>query len=238
MKRCFAILCVCFLLAACMVPALADEGNVIYDGGAGAFIFQPGSPYSLTDLFPDFKDVMPGDSLSQPITVRNDSSNRVRIYMRALGAHEDSVEFLSKLHLRVELLDGSDAAELFDAPADETAQLTDWVSLGMLYPRGEVDLNVILDVPVELDNSGMEQIGYLDWEFMVQEYTPEPDWPDPDRPDVPDLPDLPEQPDIPDTPHTGDNSRTGLWISLMVISLIAIVVLLVIRRRNDRDQQE
>ena len=95
MKKIFAFLCICVLLLSCITPVSAADGNVTYSGDAGQFIFTPGSEYSPTDLFPNFKDVMPGDSVTQTITVRNDASNKVKvkIYMRALGAHAEITEF-------------------------------------------------------------------------------------------------------------------------------------------------
>lgn len=208
MRKVFAVLFVILLLLSFVLPAFAAEGNVTYSGDAGEFIFSPGSEYSVTDLFPNFKDVMPGDSLTQTITVRNDASNKVRIkiYIRALGAHEDSREFLSQLRLRVEKNEENGMTGMFDAAADETAQLTDWVCLGTLYSGGEVNLNVILDVPVELDNLFQEKIGYLDWEFMVEEYAIEPDDPEP--------------------PKTGDESNLLGWAGLMAGSLVMLLLLI------------
>ena len=176
-----AMAVVLLLLLSCVTPALAAEGNVTYSGDAGEFIFAPGSEYSPTDLFPEFKSVMPGDSISQTITVKNDASNKVKvkIYIRALGAHLDSKEFLSQLHLRVEKAEEGAMATMFDAEADKRAQLNEWVLLGTLYSGGELDLNVILDVPVELDDLFQEKVGYLDWEFMVIEYPIEPSDPQP-----------------------------------------------------------
>lgn len=215
MKKCFTFLCACLILLACVMPAFAAEGNVTYSGDAGKFIFAPGSEYSPTDLFPNFKDVMPGDSLVQPITVKNDASNKVKvkIYMRALGAHEDSEAFLSQLQLRVEKSEDNTMAQMFDAAAHETAQLTDWVCLGTLYSGGEVKLNVYLDVPVALDNEFQQQIGYLDWEFMIEEYEIEPSDPKP--------------------PQTGDDARLWLWLGMMVLSMAAIVFLVVTRKRKE-----
>ena len=144
-KLTFFLLSLCILLS-CSVNAFAAGSSVTYDGEARNFIFSPGSTHSPTDLFQNFKSVMPGDSLTQDITVINDSHRnvKVKIYMRALGAHEGSVDFLSQLHLRVKKSDSNTMAYMFDATADETAQLTDWVCLGTLYSGGKVDLQVLL----------------------------------------------------------------------------------------------
>ena len=217
MKRILCLFCVFALLL--VTPAYAAEGNVTYSGDAGSFIFAPGSEYSPTDLFPNFKDVMPGDSISQPITVRNDASNKVKIkvYMRSLGAHPESVEFLSQLHLRVEKSEQNTMAYMFDAAANETAQLTEWTLLGTLYSGGEVNLNVILDVPVELDNMFREYVGYLDWEFMIEEYEIDPDDPQP--------------------PQTGDETPVWLWGGLAVGSLCLLILLPILWKRKKEEQQ-
>lgn len=219
MRKCFAFLFAWVFLISMALPAFAAEGTAIYSGDSGELLFAPGSDYSATDLFPNFKDVLPGDSITQPITVKNDASDwvKIKVYMRALGAHEDSVEFLSKLHLRVEKSERNTMAYMFDAAAHETAQLTDWVCLGTLYSGGEINLNVILDVPVELDNSFQELVGYLDWEFRIEEY--------------------PVDPSDPKPPQTGDDSRIQLWITLMGVSFVLILFLILPRKRKKEDAQ-
>lgn len=218
MKRVFAILLAAVLLL-CALPASAEEGNVSYSGDAGKFIFAPGSEYSPTDLFPNFKDVMPGDTLTQKITVRNDASNKVKIkvYMRALGAHEGSEEFLSQLNLTVQKNADSEMAYMFDGPASETLHLTNWVCLGTLYSGGEIDLDVTLQVPVELDNTFKKLVGYLDWEFMIEEF--------------------PIEESDPEPPDTGDHFDLTLWVSVMILAAGMIVVLLVWRRKNKQETQ-
>ncbi|MBR4057105.1 MAG: LPXTG cell wall anchor domain-containing protein [Oscillospiraceae bacterium] len=185
-----------------------------YQKGAEKFIFLPGSEYSPTDLFPNFKDVMPGDSIQQKILVKNDAANncKVKVYMRALGAHEDSAAFLSQLDLTV--AKGTDTV-MFDAPADQTAQLTDWVCLGTLYSGGECELIVTLDVPVTLDNRFMDLVGYLDWEFAVEE--------------------LPVEPEDPRPPQTGDESQILLWAIVLAVSLTMIIVLLFSRKKKEKE---
>ncbi len=214
MRKCFAILCACMILLACAMPAAALDGQVVYTEGAKKFIFMPGSEYSPTDLFPNFKDVMPGDSIQQRILLKNDISNecKIKVYMRALGAHEDSVDFLSQLSLTV--VKGTDTI-MFDAPADQTAQLTDWVYLGTLYSGGECELIVTLDVPVTLDNQFKNLIGYLDWEFAVEE--------------------LPVENTDPEPPKTGDDSRILLWTVMMIGSAAMILILIFIRKKKEQD---
>ena len=150
MKKVITLLVVLILSFSSVLPVYATDGKVSYDGNAREFIFEPGSEYSPTDLFPNFKGVMPGDTLTQKITVKNDVSNnvKVKIYIRSLGAHENSAEFLSQLSLKVQKSEDNEMAYMFDAVANETAQLTDWVCLGTLYSGGEVNLDVILDVPL------------------------------------------------------------------------------------------
>ena len=219
MKKIITLFVVLVLALSSVLPVYASEGKVTYSGNAGNFVFEPGSDHSLTDLFPNFKSVMPGDTLTQKITVKNDADNKVKvkIYIRSLGAHEDSKEFLSQLGLKVQKSEDNEMAYMFDAAADETAQLTDWVYLGMLYSGGEVNLDVTLNVPTSLDNEFQNKIGYLDWEFMIEEF--------------------PVEEGDPKPPQTGDNSHMGLWFALMISSLAMLIILLVWRKKDKENEE-
>ena len=212
MKRVFTLLAAVLVLASMSVTAFA-AGTVTYDGDAKKFIFEPGSEYSPTDLFTDFKGVMPGDSITQKVYIKNDVSNnvKIRLYIRSLGAKEGSEDFLSKLNLRVSQNGDSN---LFDAPADQSAQLTEWVYLGTFYSGAEIALNVTFDVPIELDNEFQEAAGYLDWQFKVEE--------------------LPVEPDDPKPPYTGDTAQLTLYVTLAVICGVGLIYLVIFKRRRKK----
>jgi len=216
MKRFLSLLITLLVVCISCISVYAAQGNVTYDGNSQNFIFEPGSKYSPTDLFPNFKDVMPGDSITQEITVKNEASNKVKvkIYMRSLGAHTESNDFLSQLKLKVAKSASDEMAYMFDAAANESAQLTDWVELGTLYSGGEVGLDVVLEVPKELDNTYKQKVGYLDWEFKVEEF--------------------PIEESDPKPPQTGDNSNLYLWIALMLVSAAGLTVILLWRKRRQK----
>lgn len=214
MKRLISFLAVLAMLMCFAVGANAENANVQYSGNAGEFVFSPGSDASVTDLFPNFKGVMPGDSLEQKITVKNDASRnvKVKIYLRSLGADSSSDAFLSQLHLQVTKSQENDMPYMFDAAANESAQLTDWVCLGTLYSGGTVNLNVILDVPNTMGNDFQDQIGYLTWMFKVEEF--------------------PVEDGDPKPPPTGDPADLLPVILLMTACAAAFIFLVIFYKRK------
>lgn len=212
MKK-FVFLLLMLAVVLSMAPAAYAEGKVTYDGFANKFIFEPGSTHSPSDLFEDFKNVMPGDTLTETIGIRNDSSRttKIRLYLRSLGAQENSDDFLSQMNLTVEQNGNS---ELFKASAEKTAQLTDWVYLGTVYPGAELKLDLTLEVPIEMGNDYMNELGYIDWQFKIEE--------------------IPIDPSDPLYPHTGDSNMLYFYAGLMALSLGGTLPLLLLLKGKKR----
>ena len=246
MKKTFRIISslvlVLMLLCSTAVSFATGSSSVTYKGKAKEFIFQPGSDYSVTDLFTNFKGVMPGDTLTQKINVKNEASKKVnvKIYIRALGPAElennngeeivsadDSADFLKEMKLTV---DTEDDTRLFEAPADQTAGLTDWVCLGTFRSGADVDLNVNLEVPITMGNDYQERIGALDWQFMAEEFPLDPD--DPSTPTDPSDPNGPNDPDDPNKTKTGDDSNMLVYGLIALAALGGAAVVIVTRRRK------
>jgi len=206
MKKCMKTALILVLIAACLVTtALAAEPTVTYSGNSGNFVFAP------EDLFADFKGVMPGDKLTETIEVKNNANNKVdvKIYMRALGATggtENYEEFLNQMKLTVTQTGGN---TLFEAQADETAQLTNWKPLGTFKSGAKVTLDVQLEVPIEMGNEFQDAVGELQWEFYVEEFP------------------------VKEGPATGDETPLALYGAIAGVCVLGLLLLLATRKKRE-----
>lgn len=166
-----------------VTPVLAAS-SVTYEGGSEKFVFVPGSEYTDTDLFENFKNVMPGDSLEQTIYVANSykGSDYVKIYLRAVAHDEEKnplsekvaadkedvasmSDFLSQLSMKVYLGE----KVIYEASPDELDGLSENVLIGSFAYGAGAELKVTLDVPIELGIKYANREGEVDWVFTVEE---------------------------------------------------------------------
>lgn len=197
MRKIFLLL---MMLALLCPSALA--ASVTYEGGAERFVFLPES----TDLFEGFKNLLPGDALSESIRVQNDSGAAVRIYLRAEPVDEADADFLNQLHMTVT----SGSKEIFDAPAGVQDGLAKNVLLGSFKQGGGTSLEVTLELPVELGNAYMDRTGTIPWVFLAEEVSTE------------------------GTPETGDSFRPALWCGIAALIVACIARMLLHRRRAEK----
>lgn len=170
MKSVFSSILILLLLIVLSATAFAAPSTVTFQDGQ-LIVFAPGSVYTTTDLFDNFKDVMPGDVLSEEITIRNnaDDCDYIKVYMRAILHDEagnpisDSVldelrsdtrrgatneyeymyDFLSQLSLTVK----NGATTIYSASPDQLDGLASNVYLGTLLKGETLVLNAQLSVP-------------------------------------------------------------------------------------------
>ncbi len=181
------LLCLLVVLATFLglsVTAYATEASVTFTADK-IIVFEPGSAYTDTDLFDDFKGLMPGDSKEETITIQNESDfDYVKVYMRAVSHDEANAlsenvasettldamnDFLSQLSMTV--YNGTEV--IYSASPAETDGLTEAVYLGTLAKGETLSLNAVLNVPITLDNGYMNAIGEVDWEFIFEGYNEE-----------------------------------------------------------------
>ena len=183
-KQGFSLLLTLMMLMSMSVTAFAASPSITFEGFSKGFDFQPGSEYTETDLFGSFKNVMPGDTVTETITFTNSATDCdfVNLYMRA-EAHDETdnplspkvaetenvatmTEFLSKLSMKV--WNGTEL--IYDASPDQLDGLKSNKLLGTFRTGETVTLKVELSVPSELGNEYANRVGEVDWIFHVEAY--------------------------------------------------------------------
>lgn len=208
MKRIVSFLLVLVMMLSLSVTAYAAETGVV-EYRKKNFFFGPGSLHSDTDLFPELKDVMPGDHLTQQVKISHKGSKAVniRVYIKAEGS-DVNPDFIKQMALNVQYKGGD---ILYEADEYDATDVSGWVRLATLAPGKSCTLDLTLDVPAEMDNEYAEQLGTVIWKFKVEE--------------------------IPiDTTNakTGDTSNITLWATVLAVSAVALVVLLIVSKKKKK----
>ena len=183
-KAVFSLVLMLLIVMSLSSTAFAAAPSITFKGFTSGFDFQPGSEYTETDLFNSFKNVMPGDTVTETITFTNSASDCdfVNLYMRA-EAHDETAnplspkvaeketvaamtEFLSKLSMKV--WNGTEL--IYDAAPNELGGLGSNKFLGTFRSGETATLKVELSVPIDLDNKFADRIGEVDWIFHVEAY--------------------------------------------------------------------
>ena len=241
------ILTLATIMVVLTAASVAFAGEVSYEGHAEGFVFSPGSSNSKTDLFMNFSNVVPGDSLTDTVDVANNSGKEVKLYMRATGATGEDAAFLSQINLTVDQRDGNN---LFNAAADQTGGLADWVLLGNMEPGAKATLDITLNVPITMDNEFQNAVGQIRWQFKAEEEE-DPTEPttkpenitEPSSPTDPSGSTEPSDPSGKDGKNgkdgkktaTGDVSPIRIVIALMIAAAAAAIIIFL--RRRDKKQQ-
>ena len=176
-----------FLLTLVLVLGLsvsAFAAEVVFEGRSKGFSIGSDNQFAVNDLFGNFKDVMPGDTLSETITFTNlaRDCDYIKLYIRAVphgygnglsgkvAEIEDSVasmeDFLSQLYMEVKQGDKT----IYSGSPDELDGFRKNVYLGQFRRNKGTTLTVSLNIPIELDNDYAQRAGEVDWVFKVECY--------------------------------------------------------------------
>ena len=138
--------------------------TVQYEGGAENFVFYTANN---TDLFSDFKSMMPGDTRATDITVKNIASeyDYVKIFLRAESS-TSSDSLLSRLTLNLY----RDGELISTSPASDPGSLLENYELGTFYPGDETLLTVELSAPLTLGNNFQDADEEIRWLFSAEAY--------------------------------------------------------------------
>ncbi len=234
----------------------AADSTITFHGDSAGFDFNPGSEYTQTDLFDNFKNAMPGDKLTETITVTNKASDcdYVKLYMRAVahdengnpltydeafeasdgkdqtgveGQRDETVATMADFLAQLSMRVYKGESLIYDASPDELGGLTENVFLDTLRHGENVTLTVELVVPLELGNDYANRVGEVDWIFTSESF----DDPEPE-PEVPT--ELPT-----DRPHTGDDSNIALYVMLAVLCVVIGAILMIRQKKNvDKNRKE
>ena len=173
--RYLSILCASLMMAS-VLPGMAGKAQaadgdpaVIYDGADRELRLENTDG---TDLFTGFKQMMPGDEVTQEITVAAEHTDGpVNLYLTPGPAAMEQPELFKNIWLTVR----ADGREISRSSLDQLTQVGDTGEAGVkLYTfeePGEETLEATLEVAPEAGNELMDAQANVKWTFTVQDYS-------------------------------------------------------------------
>lgn len=185
--RVLAIFLASALFVGAAIYTVAGAGKVpavMYNGKSEEIEFERALPFlgnKEPDLFPDLKGMMPGDSVTQRITVgaKNLYNQRVYLYLKAENPNEDYKTLMETYGDWVTF-------KVQNGSHDITGDLSEGVLLGVYGYDNTQHLDVTLSIDIEAGNELQDLVAEVDWVFTAEIL---PNFYPPIRPEDPD--DLP-----------------------------------------------
>lgn len=219
--RCVVAAILCVVALAVPARAFADSPAIAYDGNARQLTVTGATGSSgEPDLFPAFKDLMPGDAREQQIEVRATGvKSQVRVFVRAVFDHE-TAHLLSPITLTASAGDASDGWLQTGTPGSVFAYPT---QVATFTSDGSTVLNLQLSVPTSVGNELADANKTIRWEITAED----------DGETIPAQPAGSKKPSLFGLAATGDNSL-ALLLTLLTLAIIAFMAALILSRRNKR----
>lgn len=189
-----------------------------------------------TDLFANFKNLMPGTSRSQIIKVTNVSDKTVEIFLKAEAVEQEKMSS-TQLTLVDNLLNeyatiiiqNGDGETLYSGPVSGKPDMQNTAfSLGKFEAGKEKDLTVSLSVSPKMDNQYLDLLGKVRWVFTANGADDENGSSNPSNP-------KPSVSTSVATPKTGDISMVPAQVSFVAATILLGSGVLLIRKKEEKE---
>lgn len=219
--RCVVAAIVCIAALVAPVNAFADTPAIAYDGNARQLTVSGATGTSgEPNLFPSFKDLMPGDVREQQIEIRATGvKSQVRVFVGAVVDHE-TAGMLSPITLTATVGDASTGWLQTGTPGSVFARPT---QVATFTGDGGTVLNLQLSVPTSVGNELADASKTIRWEVTAED----------DGETIPAQPAGSKKPSLFGLAATGDSTLTLLLV-LLTFAIIAFMAALFLSRRDKR----
>jgi hypothetical protein len=205
------VCCVVFLFSGMEITlAFSSAPTVRYDGKEKKFEILNTRG---TDLFQDFKAVVPGDTITQSILLQFDNISReTDLYLRAESTDNAAIpeDIKLKFYVTEKLISESNL--------NTQGALKENTLLYKFTQSENVEVKVVLEVPTGIGNEISDMRKDIQWIFTIQEDDSVKEEPETDEP----APDTGIEVTVPDT---GDDSAIVDYLILNVCSIIGIFLI-------------
>lgn len=141
-------------------PVLAAQTEVVFKNDQQKAVIE----LSSDDLFENFKGVMPGQSLTQDIILRNETSRKLRVFIRGKAMGEAERAFLQHASLQGRV----NGRLIFDYKGPATDLSRESV-LAVLPARSSAVMTVSLSTPISLGNEFQSTSYVYGWLFRAED---------------------------------------------------------------------
>ena len=219
--HCMVAAILCMVALAVPARAFADTPAIAYDGNARQLTVSGATGSSgEPDLFPAFKDLMPGDVREQQIEISATGvKSQVRVFVRAVVDHE-TASLLSPITLTATVGDASAGWLQTGTPGSVFARPT---QIATFTGDGSTVLNLQLSVPTSVGNELADASKAIRWEITAED----------DGETIPAQPAGSKQPGLFGLAATGDNSL-ALLLTLLTLAIVAFIAAMFLSRMDKR----
>ncbi|MDR0853451.1 MAG: BsaA family SipW-dependent biofilm matrix protein [Clostridiales Family XIII bacterium] len=151
------------------------------------FDISQGSTYSDTDLFLNFKDLVPGETRSQKVEVKNEYTSTQEIFLRAEFVEQldetlegeaqnlELVELLLRQYATITV--EADGKTIYSGPvwgnyeSEPTGDdsMKNYISIGDFLKDETKDLTIVLTLDPDIGNEYQDLLGLIKWRFLTEE---------------------------------------------------------------------